>query len=90
MTKAALDELVASAKKHNGANETAIGWSPRAEDFDLAGLASVDEKKFAELQKIDREEWLRELLMQDELFIKLHSDLPKEMLFQRELLISRL
>jgi phosphoenolpyruvate carboxykinase (GTP) len=30
------------------------------------------------------------VLLQDELFIKLYGDLPKELLFQRELLISRL
>jgi len=28
--------------------------------------------------------------MQDELFFKLYADLPKELIFQRELLISRL
>jgi phosphoenolpyruvate carboxykinase (GTP) len=40
--------------------------------------------------KIDTAEWHRELLMQDELFIKLYSQLPKEIIFQRELLIARL
>ena len=73
-----------------GANETAIGWSPRFEDFDFTGLERVDEEKFDELQKIDHDEWLRELLLQDELFIKLYEHLPKELVFQRELLISRL
>jgi phosphoenolpyruvate carboxykinase (GTP) len=45
---------------------------------------------FAETQKIDTAEWHRELLLQDELFIKLYSELPKEIIFQRELLIARL
>jgi hypothetical protein len=40
--------------------------------------------------KIDVEEREREVLAQDELFIKRHSDPPMELLFQRELLISRL
>jgi phosphoenolpyruvate carboxykinase (GTP) len=40
--------------------------------------------------RIDEGEWHRELVMQDELFIKLYSHLPKELVFQRELLISRL
>ncbi len=31
-----------------------------------------------------------EILSQEELFLKLAGDLPKEMVFQRELLISRL
>jgi phosphoenolpyruvate carboxykinase (GTP) len=47
-------------------------------------------EKFAEVQKIDTSEWHHELVMQDELFIKLYSQLPKELIFQRELLISRL
>ena len=35
-------------------------------------------------------EWKREALFQDELFIKLHGNLPAELTFQRELLIARL
>jgi phosphoenolpyruvate carboxykinase (GTP) len=30
------------------------------------------------------------VLMQDELFIRLYSHLPKELIFQRELLVARL
>ena len=47
-------------------------------------------EKFDEVQKIDTSEWHRELVMQDELFIKLYSQLPKELVFQRELLVARL
>ena len=36
------------------------------------------------------EDWRREAIMQDELFIKLYSHLPKELIFQRELLVARL
>ena len=50
----------------------------------------ITPEKFAEVMKIDAGEWHRELVMQDELFIKLYSQLPKELIFQRELLISRL
>ncbi len=70
--------------------ETAVGWSPKFEEFDTQGLADFDEEKFNELQKIDRNEWMRELILQDELFFKLYERLPKEIVFQRELLISRL
>ena len=71
--------------------ETSIGWVPQYEDLDMKGLAKeITPEKFAEMQKIDPEEWQRELLMQDELFFKLYSSLPKELIFQRELLISRL
>ena len=37
-----------------------------------------------------RREWRREVLMQDELFMKLYAHLPKELIFQRELLLARL
>ena len=71
--------------------ETAIGWVPEYNDLDLRGIeADITPEKFAEAQKIDKAEWHRELVMQDELFIKLYSQLPKELVFQRELLISRL
>jgi len=39
---------------------------------------------------VDIEEWKKEVMAQDELFIRLHNDLPMELHFQRELLISRL
>ena len=71
--------------------ETAIGWLPDYSDIDMNGLEeTVTPEIFAEAQKIDTSEWHRELLLQDELFIKLYSELPKEIIFQRELLIARL
>ena len=71
--------------------ETAIGWMPEYADLDMRGVEKeMTKEKFDEVQKIDKAEWHRELVMQDELFIKLYSELPKEMVFQRELLISRL
>ena len=71
--------------------ETSIGWVPDYSDLDMRGLETeMTEEKFCEAQKIDFSEWNRELLMQDELFLKLYSQLPKELVFQRELLISRL
>jgi phosphoenolpyruvate carboxykinase (GTP) len=69
--------------------ESSIGWMPRPEDIDLSGL-DVDIDDLRQLQSLDNEEFKRELLGQEELFLKLAGDLPKEMIFQRELLISRL
>jgi phosphoenolpyruvate carboxykinase (GTP) len=71
------------------AHETPIGWSPRYEDFEWRGL-DYPRARFEALQKIDSAEWQRELLWQDELFFRLNDRLPKELVFQRELLISRL
>ncbi|MEN9403527.1 MAG: Phosphoenolpyruvate carboxykinase [Verrucomicrobiota bacterium] len=71
------------------ANETAIGWLPRHKDIDWTGC-DFPKEKFEELQAIDRAAWRAEVLSHEELFIDLHASLPKEMLFERELLICRL
>jgi phosphoenolpyruvate carboxykinase (GTP) len=47
-------------------------------------------EKFDQCMKIDGAEWRRELISQTELFLMLHDRLPKELIFQRELLVSRL
>jgi phosphoenolpyruvate carboxykinase (GTP) len=71
------------------ARETLIGWMPRSKDIDLDGL-DVSLEQFEELQSVVVEDVKAELMSQEELFLKLAGDLPKEMIFQRELLISRL
>jgi phosphoenolpyruvate carboxykinase (GTP) len=72
------------------ATETPLGWVPGARDIDLEGLDGFTPEHLEQVLDIDIEEWRRELLMQEELFLKLYSHLPKEMIFQRELLVSRL
>ncbi len=71
------------------ASETRIGWMPRYEEFDWTGM-DFPKEKFQQTMKIDSAEWQRELISQTELFLTLHDRLPKELIFQRELLISRL
>jgi phosphoenolpyruvate carboxykinase (GTP) len=69
--------------------ETPIGWMPRYEDLEWAGL-DLAEDRFEELLNFDREAWRQEVIEHEELFIRLHDHLPKEMIFERELLICRL
>jgi phosphoenolpyruvate carboxykinase (GTP) len=71
------------------ARETLIGWMPRSKDIDLEGL-DISVEQFEQIQNISVEDVKAELMSQEELFLKLAGDLPKEMIFQRELLISRL
>jgi phosphoenolpyruvate carboxykinase (GTP) len=73
-----------------GAVETALGWVPRYEDFDTEGLVGFTAERFAQLQRMDSDEWRRDLLSTDELFMKLYTHLPKEMVFQAQLLVARL
>ena len=42
------------------------------------------------MQATHEDELRREVLMHEELFMKLHAHLPKELIFQRELLLARL
>jgi phosphoenolpyruvate carboxykinase (GTP) len=72
------------------ADETPLGWMPRLDEFDLDGLPNYSRERLAEAQAIVPEEWYRELLLQEEVYLKLYSHLPKELVFQRELLTSRL
>ncbi|MGA2097184.1 MAG: phosphoenolpyruvate carboxykinase (GTP) [Candidatus Acidiferrum sp.] len=71
------------------ARETPIGWMPKYEDMDWNGL-DLSKENFEELQKFDREAWRKEVIEHEELFIGLHDHLPKEMVYERELLICRL
>ena len=71
------------------ARETQIGWMPRYREFDWTGL-EYSQEQFEQCMKFDRAEWQRELISQTELFLTLADRLPKELIFQRELLISRL
>ena len=72
------------------AYETPLGWMPEPTDIDATGIEGYDPKNLDEALSVDLEEWKREVLSHDELFFRLYSDLPKELIFQRELLISRL
>ena len=71
------------------AKETPIGWVPRYKDIDWTGL-DFSEEKFDELQAFDKAAWRNEVLGHEELFLDLHATLPKELMFERELLICRM
>jgi phosphoenolpyruvate carboxykinase (GTP) len=71
------------------ARETPLGWMPRSSDIDLKGL-DITRGQLDRLEAIDLADFKNELMGQTEIFLKLAGDLPKEMIFQRELLIARL
>lgn len=71
------------------AKETPLGWVPHYDDIDFTGL-DFSQEQWDELMTIDREVWKQKTLQHEELFLKLHEHLPKEMVFERELLICRL
>lgn len=69
--------------------ETPLGWVPRYEDLDWRGL-DFSKDQFKAAMSLDRDLWLKEIAMHDDLFFKLYDRLPKEMTFIRELLVSNL
>jgi len=71
------------------AAETVLGWMPRPKDIDLEGL-DIDASRFEAVQAMDVDSLKREVLTQEDLFMKLAGDMPKELIFQRELLIARI
>ena len=70
--------------------ETPLGWMPAPENIDINGIDGYNLESLKKALEIDIQGWKREVLLQNELFIELNADLPKELLFQRELLVSRL
>jgi len=69
--------------------ETPIGWVPRHEDIEWAGL-DFPRARWDEIMNVDRAAWRREIIEHQELFLDLHDHLPKELVYERELLICRL
>jgi phosphoenolpyruvate carboxykinase (GTP) len=80
--------IVERARHGARAKETAIGWVPRYEDIDWAGI-DFPREKWDALMEIDREAWRAQTLQHEELFLKLSDHLPRELLFEREMLVCR-
>ena len=81
--------IVDRARVRAKARETAIGWVPDYDDMEWTGL-DFPRERFDALQAFDRNAWKHEVIDHEELFIELHDHLPKEMVYERELLICRL
>ncbi len=81
--------IVDRARGRARARETPIGWMPHYDDLDWTGL-EFDRDRFDQLQAFDRAAWRSEVISHEELFLDLHDHLPKEMVYERELLICRM
>lgn len=68
--------------------ETALGWMPRYKDIDWNGMEFTEEQ-WADLMKIDANTLKEQTLGHEELFLKLWDHMPKELLWLRDLLVSR-
>jgi phosphoenolpyruvate carboxykinase (GTP) len=81
--------IVDRARGRSIAKETPIGWMPRYEEIDWTGL-DFPQEKWDEIMAFDRGAWRQEVIGHEELFLDLHDRLPKEMIYERELLICRM
>ncbi len=69
--------------------ESPIGWMPRFEDIEWKGL-DFPADTFHELMTVGRDAGHAEVRAHEEEFEKFFDRLPKEFVFERELLHSRL
>jgi phosphoenolpyruvate carboxykinase (GTP) len=69
--------------------ESPLGWMPRYEDLKWEGL-DFSRERFHELMSVERDASAAEVRSHEELFDMFLDRIPKEFLFERELLRSRL
>jgi phosphoenolpyruvate carboxykinase (GTP) len=69
--------------------ESPVGWMPRYEDIDWRGL-DYKRDTFYDLMSVERDEGSHEAHAHEELFDRFFDRIPKEFVYERELLRSRL
>ncbi len=85
-----LEWMINRCRDRIAGHETRIGWIPQFDDFNTEGLKNFTEEKFDAAMAFDSDEWRAELVSQAEHYLNLYDHLPKELVFQKELLASRL
>jgi phosphoenolpyruvate carboxykinase (GTP) len=81
--------IIDRANGQVGAQETVLGWVPKAGHLELSGL-DLPAEQLEAATEIDSAEWLAEFESQAELFTKLGRTMPKALSLQRELLMARI
>jgi phosphoenolpyruvate carboxykinase (GTP) len=71
------------------ATETPIGFIPKYEDIEWAGL-KFSKEDFDQVMSFDQAAWSAEVVSQEEFFFKLRDRLPKQLINERQQLIGRL
>ena len=70
-------------------HEAQFGWVPYYDELNFDGLDFTQEQ-FDRLMAVSQEEFRQELLSEVDLYLDLYDHMPKEMIFQRELLAGRM
>ncbi len=85
-----LEWIVKRCRGEARGHETELGWMPRYVEMTWWGLESFSPDHFNRVMQVDPKESRQEVLSAEELYIDLYDHLPKEMVFQRELLVGRI
>ncbi|TLD71640.1 phosphoenolpyruvate carboxykinase (GTP) [Phragmitibacter flavus] len=83
-----LEWIVNRCRGQGRGHESQLGWMPRFSEINLDGL-EMSREHFDELMKVDHKELRQDLLKTEELYLDLYDYLPKELVYQRELLAGR-
>ena len=70
-------------------HESQLGWVPHYRELNFEGL-DFSFEKWKKLMNVNEDEFRQELLSEAELYLQLYDHLPKELIFQRELLAGRI
>jgi phosphoenolpyruvate carboxykinase (GTP) len=82
--------IVERCRGQGGAARSMLGWMPRLQDLEWSGLGRATRDRYAELMCIERDAWIRELQLHEELLAKLEDKLPRELVLKRESLLAAL
>ena len=74
-----LDWIIKRCEGTVDAVETAIGYLPKKEDLNLAGIKDFDEEKLASILKVDNAKWAKEAAGVEEFYKKFGDKLPQEL-----------
>jgi phosphoenolpyruvate carboxykinase (GTP) len=78
----ALMWILARCNGKADADETPIGYLPKAEDIEIEGLEGITVDTVRELLQVDKNLWLEDAKGCEEFYAKFGSRLPKEMAAQ--------
>lgn len=73
-----LEWIIKRCENKAGADKSPIGYIPRTEDINSEGL-NVSKEVLAELLKIDRDSWVKDVKSIEEFYNKIGDKLPKEL-----------
>jgi phosphoenolpyruvate carboxykinase (GTP) len=84
-----LEWIVNRCRGSGRSHEAPLGWMPRYDEINMTGLDGMTQERFDEVMRVDHKELRQELLNAEELYLDLYDYLPKELVYQRELLAGR-